>query len=70
MALADCLENVTWKDDDAAKYRALKKLLGLPLVESISIDSITVREDSTATANATITPDTIDISVLSWWSDD
>lgn len=70
VALADCLENVTWKDDNAAKYRALKKLLGLPLVESISIDPITVREDSTVAANVSIAPDTIDISTLYWWSDD
>lgn len=32
----ECFDEVAWKDDDATKYRALKKLLGLPLVESIS----------------------------------
>lgn len=69
-ALMDCLDDATWKDDNATKYRVLKKLLGLPLVESISINPIMVREDSTVTANVTIVPDTIDISTLSWWSDD
>ena len=35
-ALMECFDEVAWKDDNATKYRALKKLLGLPLVESIS----------------------------------
>lgn len=69
-ALMECFDEVAWKDDDATKYRSLKKLLGLPLVESISIDPLAVREDSTVVANVSIVPDTIDISALSWWSDD
>jgi hypothetical protein len=66
----ECFDEVAWKDDDATKYRALKKLLGLPLVESIAIDSLSVEEDSTATANVTVVPDGIDVSKLEWWSED
>ena len=43
-ALMECFDEVAWKDDDATKYRTLKKLLGLPLVESIAIDALSVEE--------------------------
>lgn len=69
-ALMECFDEVAWKDDDTTKYRTLKKLLGLQLVESIAIDSLSVEEGSAATANVTVAPDGIDVSKLEWWSED
>lgn len=71
-AMMACFDNVAWKDDDATEYRNLKRILGLPLVETITLshDSVTIEAGDSFTLVASVSPNTIDSTTLEWWSGD
>ncbi len=71
-ALVDCFDKVAWKDNDATKYRQLKQVLGLPVVETITLvhSSLTLEAGDSITLVASVSPSTIDSSTLDWWSSD
>lgn len=61
-----------WKDDYAETYRALKKNLGLDVVDSITLSqtSLNIENGGTVTLTATVSPSTISPTSLEWESDD
>lgn len=71
-ALMDCFDSVSWKTDDVTKYRNLKKILGLPLTETITLShsSLTIEAGDSVTLVASVYPDAVDASTLEWKSSD